>query len=169
MPIQQEELTQCLQASSSHTVTLPSGQQGRRSHRRESHFTSELPGSHTPAHFLSCSVKQGNKSFLLGVTARSSYGARSVRIQGCEQPGLLLSPEPMPSCTLEPAHSIQPCARLGFLFTLGKLSVFNQPPLPTPGTPAKGATAGDRLTPRLCSCGLMAQATPRHMPFLPAR
>lgn len=87
MPIQQEELTQRLQASSSHTVTLPSGQQGRRSHRRESHFTSELPGSHTPAHFLSCSVKQGNKSFLLGVrlqgaaTERDLCGYRDVSNQ----------------------------------------------------------------------------------------
>lgn len=57
----------------------------------------------------------------------------------------------------------------GVSFYPQKLSAFHQPSLPTPGTPDKGATAEDRLTPPLCSCRLMAQGVLRQRPFLPAR
>lgn len=113
----------------------------------------------------SCSVKQGNKSFLLGMSARSSYGVRSV---WCEQTGLLLSPEPRPSCPLEPAHSIQPCAWLGFLCILRNQRTFPQPALPTPGIPAKEPWlgTGSHLT---CGAGGTGCAEGVHMSFLPAR
>lgn len=76
---------------------------------------------------------------------------------------------PHPATHLNQPTSSSPCAWVRFLFILGELSAAYQPPLSAPGTSAKGAVAGERLVPRLPSRCLMAQGTPRQMPFLPAR